>query len=160
MKSSQAPSIKKALDCYRQKPGSIIALLQGIQNSFGYLPEEALREASRELDIPLSKLFSVASFYNSFSLRPRGKHTVSVCLGTACHVKSGSDLLSMLSRELGVKSAGQTSDDGLFTLEKVLCLGCCSMAPVIKINSDIYGSMTQKKTADLIKQHRKKRTAQ
>ncbi len=155
MKSSSKASIAAILKQYDSGQDSLISLMQDIQSAFGYLPKEALQQAGRELDIPLSKFFAVASFYNSFNLEPQGKHTISVCEGTACHVKNADNLAQMVARELELNGDEGTSTDRQFTLKKVRCLGCCSMAPVVKVNDDIHGSMTQTKTATILNQYRK-----
>ena len=121
--------------------GMLIAVLQDIQQAFNYLPAEALRYASERLGVPLSRAYALARFYNSFSLTPRGRHIIRVCMGTACHVKGAHLILQALERLLGVK-AGDTTEDGNFTLEPVRCLGCCGLAPVMTIDDDLYGSVT------------------
>jgi NADH-quinone oxidoreductase subunit E len=135
---------------------SLLALLQDMQRTLGYLPKEALRHASAVLQIPLSKLFSLATFYNAFSLVQTGKSIISVCLGTACHVKNGDTLTKMLGRELGLQQGEGTTADARFTVKKVRCLGCCSIAPVIKINETVYGHMTQTKINSVLKKYQKK----
>ena len=107
------------------------------------------------MERPISELYRIATFYNAFSLEPRGKYVISICMGTACHVKGAADVLSTFERELGIKM-GQTTDDKLFTLEAVMCIGCCGLAPVLKVNDDIHGLMTKKKTRELIKMYKDK----
>ncbi|MCP4716515.1 MAG: NAD(P)H-dependent oxidoreductase subunit E [Deltaproteobacteria bacterium] len=155
MKLPRKNKVKQIFEKHNQGQGTLISLLQDIQSEFGYLPKEVLLHAAEELEVPLSKIFAVASFYHSFSLKPQGKSTVSVCTGTACHVKNADNLAQSVSRELGLESGEGTSPDGEFTLKKVRCLGCCSMAPVVKINDDIHGGMTQVKTGNLLQQYRK-----
>ncbi len=155
MKLPRKNKVKQIVQKHKEEKGTLITLLQDIQSEFGYLPKEVLSHASEELEIPLSKIFAVASFYHSFSLDPQGKNTVSVCTGTACHVKNADNLTQSVSRELGIEAGEGTSADGEFTLKKVRCLGCCSMAPVVKINDDIHGGMTQVKTGNLLQQYRK-----
>lgn len=136
---------KKTLNSPETPPLSLIALLQNMQKKHGCLQKDAMKETSRVYGIPLSRLFAVATFYNAFSLEPQGKHIISVCLGTACHVKKGESLGDTLARKLGLQSDEGTTADGMFTLKKVRCLGCCSMAPVVKIDDVIYGHLTQAK---------------
>jgi NADH-quinone oxidoreductase subunit E len=155
MKSFNKSSINKLLKAQKQEKRSLVSLLQDIQIKFGYLPREALQHVSTTLDIPLSKLFSIATFYNSFNLEPQGRNTLSVCLGTACHVKNSENILNMLGRELDLDGCEGTTSDLAFTVKKVRCLGCCSIAPVLKANDDVYGYMTQTKTANLLKKYRK-----
>jgi len=158
MKSTKKSSVTPLVEQYRKDNGSLVSLLQSIQTQFGYLPKKELIAVSGALEIPVSKLFAIATFYNSFSLEPQGKNTVQVCLGTACHVKNGENLSNMLARELGLEECEGTSSDRAFTLKKVRCLGCCSIAPVVKVNEDVHGYMTQKKVANLLKQYRKSGT--
>jgi NADH-quinone oxidoreductase subunit E len=155
MKLPRKNKINQIVKKYKEDQGTLISLLQDIQLEFGYLPKEVLLYISEALDIPLSKIFAVSSFYHSFSLEPQGKNTVSVCTGTACHVKNADKLSQSVSRELGLGHDEGTSADGNFTLKKVRCLGCCSMAPVVKVNDDIHGGMTQVKTGKLLQQYRK-----
>ena len=123
-----------------QKPSSLITVLQDIQRHFHYLPPEALKETASALSVPLSKVYSVATFYNAFSLEPRGEHTCRVCMGTACHIKGAPIALEQAEKELGVK-AGQTTPDLRFTLEVVNCVGACAMAPVVIVDDKYYGDV-------------------
>jgi len=132
-----------------------VTLLQDVQAALGYLPPVALRHIGRALGIPVSRLFCIATFYNAFSLEPQGRHAVSVCLGTACHVKGGEDIAALLRRQLGLSAGEGTTDDKSVTLKKVRCLGCCGMAPVLKVNECAHGYMTQTKAAELLSQCRK-----
>jgi len=118
--------------------GELLAKLHAINSERGYLPEEDLRVAADELALPLSVLYSAATFYSAFSFKPRGLHTVQVCMGTACYIQGGDRLLEKLETTLGVKQ-GETSEDGVFTIDTVHCLGSCSMSPVIRVDEDTYG---------------------
>jgi len=120
----------------------MVTLLQDIQRTYGYIPRDALKKAALEHSVPLSRLFAIATFYNAFSLTPQGKHTISVCHGTACHVKKAENLSQSIARYLNLPGYEGTTPDMLFSLKKVRCLGCCSMAPVIKVDNAIYGTMT------------------
>ncbi len=120
--------------------GALLAKLHAIHAEHGYLPESELRRAAEDLNVPLSQLYSTASFYATFSFEPRGRHTVQVCLGTACYIRGGDRLLEKLESTLGVKP-GETTKDRAFTLETVYCLGSCSMSPVMRIDGDIYGRL-------------------
>ncbi len=149
-------SRKKVLDIIdenRDTPGPVMPILHGINGAFNYLPEAALREISKELDIPLSTIFRIATFYNAFSLTPVGKHKITICTGTACHVKGAGGILETFEPELKIKS-GETTPDGLFTIEEVRCIGCCGLAPVLTVNEDVHGLMTRKKVPELIKHYR------
>ena len=145
--------VSDIIDKYRQEKSVLIPVLQGITREYGYLPKDILVYVSLELDIPLSQIHSVATFYTAFSLEPRGKYMVSVCLGTACHVQGGGRILERLERELKI-SPGETTKDKQFSLEAVRCLGCCGLAPVFTVNEDLYGKVTQSKVTKLIKQYR------
>lgn len=125
------------------RDGTLIPALQAIQEEHGYLPETELVEVARRLRIPVSRAFGVATFYSQFSLRPRGRRTIRVCLGTACHVSGGQEILDALSRELGV-APGETSESG-DTLDVVGCLGCCSLAPVLMLDDQVLGRATPDK---------------
>lgn len=133
--------------------GSMVSLLQKVQSHYNHLPEEILILLSREAEVPLSRLFALSTFFRSFSLQPRGKNRVKVCLGTACHVKSGENLYEKAMRDLDLSGDEMTTGDLRFTLEKVRCLGCCSLAPVVCVNDDTYGSMTQEKLAKVLKKY-------
>jgi NADH-quinone oxidoreductase subunit E len=133
--------------------GSLVSLLQKVQSRYNHLPEEILILLSREAEVPLSRLFALSTFFRSFSLRPRGKNRVKVCLGTACHVKSGENLYEKAKRDLDLSGDEVTTGDLRFTLEKVRCLGCCSLAPVVCVNDDTYASMTQEKLAKVLKKY-------
>lgn len=133
--------------------GSLISLLQKVQSHYNHLPEAVLIQLGRVLEVPVSRLFALATFFRSFSLQPRGKNRVKVCLGTACHVKSGENLFQKARRDLDLSGDEVTTGDLRFTLEKVRCLGCCSLAPVVCINDDTYGSMTQDKLSKVLKKY-------
>lgn len=120
--------------------GQLVAILQDIQSEYYYLPQEALVEVSELLAIPLSQVYSVATFFRAFSLKPRGKHVINVCLGTACHVRGAVRILEKLERSLGVKP-GETTKDFKFTLETVNCMGCCALGPVIKVDERYFGNL-------------------
>ena len=146
---------EKAVDEIVQKAAgsSLIALLQEVQSHYTYLPEQVLVLVGKKLSVPLSRIFALATFYRSFSLKPRGKNTLKVCLGTACHVKSGTNLLEKAKRELHLPGEEDTTSDLTFTVEKVRCLGCCSLAPVVRVNEETYGSMTQEKLSRVLKRY-------
>jgi NADH:ubiquinone oxidoreductase subunit E len=131
---------------------AVVSVLQDINAHYRYLPEDLLRHTARALEVPLSRVYSIATFYNAFSLTPRGKYIVRVCMGTACHVKGGHQILQALERMLSIKSGG-TTDDKNFTLEDVRCLGCCGLAPVVTINEDLYGSVTQAKLPKILERY-------
>jgi len=119
------------------------------------LPKEVFTEISKTLNIPLSRIYSIATFYSSFSLEPRGKYQINVCLGTACHVKGGVRILNEVKRELGIK-VGKTTPDMKFSLETVRCLGCCGLAPVLTVNDDLYGEVSIHRIPDILKKYKTK----
>jgi NADH:ubiquinone oxidoreductase subunit E len=125
----------------RDIQGGLIPVLHGVQELYGYLPEEVLREVSEGLNIPMTEIYGVASFYHFFSLEPKGEHVIRVCLGTACYVKGSQNLINRLSQELNVE-VGKTTSDGKFTLEATRCLGACGLAPVMTVDDKVYGKVT------------------
>ena len=128
---------------------NLIAILLDIQNTYAYLPPEAIRFVAAELAMPLIDIIDVATFYRAFSLKPRGKHTCLVCLGTACHVRGGQKILEEVERKLGVEP-GENTKDGLFTLETVACLGCCAIGPVVVVDGEYYGHATVRKVGPIL----------
>ncbi len=142
--------ISSLIDKYKNKKGSIIPLLQGTQNIFGYIPEEAFVYLSEKSGIRLSDLYGVATFYAQFRLNPVGKHIIKVCHGTACHVQNANAITEALVDSLGVKD-GETTKDRFFTLESVACLGCCSLAPVMMIGDETYGKLSGDSAVKILK---------
>jgi len=133
----------------------LIAVLQEIQEQFHYLPEEALRTVSRRLRLPLTQVFHVATFYNCFSLEPVGEHLVQVCLGTACHVRGAGRVLDRLLRDLKLGEPG-TTPDFTFTVRTLRCVGCCALAPVVRVDANTHPHLTQAKVPGLLKKYRPK----
>jgi NADH-quinone oxidoreductase subunit E len=127
----------------------LISYLQDIQKELNYLPQEALRFVARRVNVPLPRVYGIATFYKSFSLKPRGEHMIQVCLGTACHVKGGTNIVERFERELGIKT-GDTTYDDRFSLESVRCVGCCGLAPVFVIDGQFFGKMTQEKIPEVL----------
>jgi NADH-quinone oxidoreductase subunit E len=142
---------------YKGKRGNLIPLLQGTQAVYGYLPKEAFVKIANETGLKLSRLYGVATFYAQFRLQPVGKHIIRVCHGTACHVQNATAITDDLQDELSVKD-GETTPDGIFTLESVACLGCCSLAPVMMIGEETFGKLTGKSAVKTIKDIRRKET--
>jgi len=138
--------IRSLIDKHQGLKKNLIAILLDIQENFNYLPPEALRQVAKTLDMPLIDIIGVATFYRAFSLKPRGKHTCLVCLGTACHVRGGQKILDEFEKKLGVP-AGETTKDDRFTLETVACLGCCAIGPVVVIDGEYFGHTTLRKRA-------------
>ncbi|KKK70926.1 hypothetical protein LCGC14_2919090 [marine sediment metagenome] len=160
-------TLQDILARHEAERAAIIAVLQDVNAQYRYLPEDVLRHVAHAMGLPLSHVYSIATFYNAFSLTPRGKYVVRVCMGTACqrgkyvvrvcmgtacHVKGGYRILQALERLLGIE-AGGTTEDMKFSLEEVRCLGCCGLAPVITVNEDLFGSVTQAKLPKIMEQY-------
>ncbi len=129
--------------------GALIPILQGAQSTYGYLPREILYKIARQLKIPATRVYGVATFYAQFHLHPRGRNIARVCLGTACHVRGGAKIFERMKDELGVDN-GETTPDLRYTLETVACLGCCGLAPVIMVNDETYGRLTPNGLRDIV----------
>jgi len=136
---------------YKGNESAILAILQDIQLKEKYLSKEALEEVSQKMHIPMTHVFRLATFYNALSIKPRGRHQLNVCLGTACHVRGGNKIIDKLSRDLGIQ-VGETTKDKRFTLESVRCVGCCSLGPVMVVDGNVFGRLTQEKVPGLLKE--------
>ncbi len=147
--------VKKYITKYSNEKKALISILQDIQEEYNYLPQEALKIVSKTLGVPLIDIIGVATFYRTFSLEPRGKHLITVCVGTACHVRGGPKILEEFERKLKIE-AGETSKDGQFSLETVACLGCCAIGPVVVIDGDYHAQTTIRKVGSILKKHIKK----
>ena len=148
MESSEIDTIIKR---YGKKESAILAILQDIQTKEKYLPKEVLEQVSQKMHIPMTDIFRIATFYNALSIKPRGRHKIDVCLGTACHVRGGTKIIDKLSRDLGIQ-VGETTKDKQFTLESVRCVGCCSLGPVMVVDGNVFGRLTQEKVPRLLKE--------
>jgi NADH-quinone oxidoreductase subunit E len=146
-------TIEGILDRHERAPSSIIAILQDVQEEVNYLPEGALRYVAERLDIPVAKVYNLATFYRAFSLEPRGRHQIYVCTGTACHVRGAVKIRDALEREMGIR-AGETDEQLEFTLETVNCLGACALGPVVVVDGEYHGQMTGAKAVRLVKKLR------
>ncbi len=144
-------ALKKIYTDYKKNKGNIVTILQDIQDYFGYIPENTVYWFSKRLDIPASRFFGIATFYAQFHLKPRGKNVITACCGTACHVKRSDMLISTLKKKLKLTDGEDTTDDREFTVERVACVGTCSMAPVVIINKKVYGKITADKLIKEIK---------
>ena len=133
--------VKGILEGYQYDQSLLVSILQDVQTECYYLPEEAIREVSQGLGVPLTRVYSVASFFKALSLKPRGRHTIKVCLGTACHVRGAQRILEKIEREIGI-SAGETTGDMKFTLESVNCVGACALGPMVVVDGEYHGQMT------------------
>jgi NADH:ubiquinone oxidoreductase subunit E len=145
--------VLKILEKHNGAKGSLIAVLEKIQSEYGYLPEEALRTVSDGMGLSLVDIYGVATFYRSFSLRPRGRHLISVCLGTACHVRSAPMVIEEFERQLGIR-AGETTPDGEFTLETVNCLGACALGPIVVVDGEYFPNVNTATVGRLLKKSR------
>ena len=145
--------IDGVLSEYASVKGSLITILQNTQDIYGYLPKEALELISEKTGIATSEIVGVATFYTQFRFEPVGKYLIMLCQGTACHVNSSDLILQTIKDELHIDN-GETTEDGLFSLKCVACLGCCSLSPVMMINEDTYGSLTPEKTKKILKELR------
>ncbi|MCW4006681.1 MAG: NADH-quinone oxidoreductase subunit NuoE [Candidatus Bathyarchaeota archaeon] len=146
---SELQIIDQVIDKYVGKEGVLIQLLLDIQQQLNWIPKEAVTRINERLGIPVSDIYRVASFYTAISLKPRGKHLVRVCAGTACYVRGGQRILDAAEQAIGIK-AGETSEDLKFTLETVNCLGCCALGPVVEINGKYHGTATPKQIQKII----------
>ncbi|MFP4082301.1 MAG: NAD(P)H-dependent oxidoreductase subunit E [Candidatus Aminicenantes bacterium] len=142
------------IETHSGKQGALLNLLLEVQENYNYLPKEVLAEISSSLDIPLSRLYSVATFFKDFSLTPRGKHTIHVCMGTACQVWGGQRLVDKVGEELNIKP-GETTEDLEYTLETINCPGCCGLAPVVVFDKDVHGKVTRNRLLSLMKEYKK-----
>ena len=148
------PELKAFIAEWKEKPGNLIMVLHQVQQTYGYIPREVAIEVSELLGVPLAKIYGVVTFYNFFKLQKAGKYIIQVCLGTACYLRGGDDLMKELERQLGIGVNG-TTEDGLFSIEAVRCLGCCGLAPVIVVNGEVHGKLETKDIAGIVEKYRK-----
>lgn len=137
----QEEKLREVIAQHKDQPGATMPVLQAAQEIFGYLPEEVQIMIAEGLDVPLSEVYGVASFYAQFTLNPKGKYRISLCLGTACYVKGAAEILAAVEKRLSIKPGGITPD-GLFSLDACRCIGACGLAPVMMINDEVYGRLT------------------
>lgn len=145
--------LQKEIDQWKGKEGPLMPVLHKAQEIFGCLSLEVQKYISKELDIPVSDIYGVATFYSQFTLKPKGKYKIGVCMGTACYVKGSQAILDELAKELDMK-VGDTTDDGLFTLEATRCLGACGLAPIIMINDDVYGRLKPEDIKEIVAKYK------
>ena len=141
----------KTIDGHGDKK-PIVAILQDIQEEYRYLPKEALFYLAKKIDVSIAKIYSVATFYENFSLEPKGKYVIKICDGTACHVRKSIPILNALQNKLNLTEGKKTTDDGLFTVETVSCLGACGLAPVMTVNDKVYPAMTPESATALVEE--------
>lgn len=152
-KTKEALELEKVFAEYRGKKGALIPVLQKAQDIYGYLPTEVLKEISRNLQIPVSKIYGVVTFYAQFHLHPRGRNIIRVCLGTACHVRGGAKIVEAVTNAIGIKD-GETTEDLRYTFESVACLGACGLAPVMMVNDETHGRLTPDMVKGLLEQYK------
>lgn len=153
-KKSDLSLLDGVLDKYAHVSGSLITILQKAQDIYGYLPVDVIYHIAEKTGSTPAKVMGVATFYTQFRMKPIGKYLIMLCQGTACHVNGSERIQAAIAEELGIDD-GQTTDDGLFTLKNVACLGCCSLSPVMMINDETYGSLTPEKTVSILRELRK-----
>jgi NADH:ubiquinone oxidoreductase subunit E len=146
--------VNTIIDDYRENPEALLMIMQDVSDMYNYVPPEVIPVLCQRLGVKESLVYSVATFYKTISLEPRGKFVVSVCTGTACHVRGAEKLTEVLEQHLDVEE-GHTSEDGLFTLEGVRCIGCCASGPVITVNKDTHGGLDRSKALDIVESYRR-----
>jgi len=151
--SKTLQQIRKVIEDTDGQAGAPIRVLQQVQGIIGYLPHEVLETISGEMKIPLSELYGITSFYSFFSMVPKGKYVIQVCLGTSCYVKGGQKLLDTLNKDFGLESGG-TTPDGKFSLQTVRCIGCCGLSPVIAIKEDVHGRVKPSQLKEVLSSYR------
>jgi NADH-quinone oxidoreductase subunit E len=144
--------VGQVLEKYQRDKSALIDILHDTQSEIGYLPKDALEEIGAGLVVPLSRVYSVATFFKAFSLQPRGRHLINVCMGTACHVRGSDKVLEQMEKELGIKTGANTADLK-FTLETVNCVGACALGPMVIIGEDYHGEMTPEKVSEVLKNY-------
>jgi len=155
-KEKRYERLKQVIKEYRNSPGPLIQILHRAQNIFGYLPKEVQRFIAKEIGTSFSRVYGVVTFYDFFRLDPVGKYTVTICLGTACYVKGGSEILKTVKKELKVEE-GRTTKDRLFTLDTARCFGSCGLSPAMMVDKEVYGRMSPKKALQVIEEYKIKK---
>lgn len=154
-KSVFSNELRAFIEEWKSKPGNLIMILHKVQEEQGYISNEAVAEVAEITGLPLARIHGVVSFYHYFKTQKPGKNQISVCLGTACYLKGGQDLLDEARRQLGLKDGQITSEDGLFSVEPVRCIGCCGLAPVLSVNGEVYGKVTTDQIQGILDKYRK-----
>jgi len=143
------PDIEQFIEDWKEKPGNLIMVLHRVQEEFGFIPRQAAFEVAAALEVPVAKIYGVITFYHFFKLTKPGKNQIAVCMGTACYLKGGQDLIDECERKLGV-GLNTVTEDGEFSVEAVRCIGCCGLAPVVTVNGEVFGGVDTKKMAKII----------
>ncbi|MBU0650388.1 NAD(P)H-dependent oxidoreductase subunit E [bacterium] len=157
LKDKRLEELKEFIELYKNKKHSksyLIKILHRAQMLFGYLDNDVIKEISKKINISVSKIWGVATFYHFFKFEATGKHTISVCMGTACYVKGAELVLEAIKKELNINKVGETTEDKLFTLQDTRCIGTCGLAPVMTIDGEVYGKLTPKKVVEILKSYR------
>ena len=152
---AQEAKLDEIIGSWKRDRSYLIEMLQDVQEHYRYIPQQVARRLSAELDVPLNRIYHIATFYKGFTLEPRGKYPVAVCTGTACHVKGGTRILENIMRDLGLELEGQATPDQLFSVESVRCLGCCGLAPVVTVGGEVHGDTSSVKVSKILKRRRK-----
>lgn len=152
-KRDLSPELLSFIEEWKDRPGNLIMILHRTQEIYGYIPRDVALELAAELGVPLAKIYGVVTFYHYFKLKQPGRNRISVCMGTACYLKGGEDILNELESLLGIGVSGVT-EDGEFSVEAVRCLGCCGLAPVMTVNDEVYGKLTKNRLAEILAAHR------
>lgn len=150
--------VEQICDSYKDEPSPLMMILSAIQKKYGYIPLEVQEIVSRKTGIPVAEIYGVVTFYSFFSLKPKGKYVLGICLGTACYVKNSQAIADKFSAVLGI-APGETTEDGLFTIEAVRCIGACALAPAMTINGKVYPKVTPDQVGKIIDEYRKKEEA-
>ncbi len=150
---TMTPEIKAFIDEWKNKPGNLIMVLHKVQQTYGYIPRNIAIETAELLDVPLAKIYGVVTFYNFFKLQKAGKYIIQVCLGTACYLRGGDDIIKEFEKQLGI-GVNATTPDGLFSIEAVRCIGCCGLAPAAVVNGEVHGKLTTADVAGIIAKYR------
>lgn len=145
--------LESFISTWRDKPGNLIMILHKIQEEFSYIPREAAERLSLDLNLPLAKIYGVITFYHLFKTTKPGKHRLAICMGTACYLKGGQDLINEAESILGIKGH-EVTEDGMFSIDAVRCLGCCGLAPVLMVGNEVYGKLTRDNMAEIIAKYK------
>jgi len=156
---AQQAKLDEIIGTWKRDSSYLIEMLQDVQEHYRYIPQDAAQILADELDVPLNRIFHIATFYKGFTLEPRGKYPVSVCTGTACHVKGGTRILENIMRDLDLQVEGKATKDMLFSVESVRCLGCCGLAPVVTVGGEVFGDTSSVKISKKLNRIRKKEQA-
>ena len=154
IKPEVVKGVHEICDAYANEPSPLMMILSAIQKKYGYIPLEVQQIISEKTGIPVAEIYGVVTFYSFFSLKPKGKYVIGICLGTACYVKSSQQVVDKFSSLLGIK-AGETTKDGLFTIEAIRCIGACALAPAMSINGKVYPKVTPDQVGKIIDEYRK-----